>query len=124
MLINARYGMGHHCCQSPEPEKGNFMSYRTVISIAAAAVLGIACVSTDALAYRGGGRGGRIGGVHAGGARVGGVYRGGGYRGGYGRGGVGVGVGIGVGAAAVGAAAVAPRYYNGVGCGYYPYRPC
>ena len=42
------------------------MSYRTVISIAVAAILGIACVSTDALAYRGG--------VRAGGAHVGGVY--------------------------------------------------
>ena len=46
------------------------MSYRTVISIAAAAILGIACVSTDALAYRGGVR---VGGVRAGGGHVGGV---------------------------------------------------
>ena len=37
------------------------MSYRTVISIATAAILGIACVSTDAFAYRGGGV--RAGGV-------------------------------------------------------------
>jgi hypothetical protein len=87
------------------------MSYRTVISIAAAVTLGIACVSTDALAYRGG-------------ARVGGVYRGGAYRGGYARRGVGVGVGVGIGAAAVGAATVAPRNYNSVGCGYYPNPPC
>jgi hypothetical protein len=93
------------------------MSYRTVISIAAVAMLGISCVSTDALAYRGVGR---VGGFHAGGARVGGVYRGGAYRGGY----VGRGVGVGVGAAAVGAAIVAPRYYNSVGCGYYPQPPC
>jgi hypothetical protein len=92
------------------------MSYRTVISMAAAAILGIACVSTDALAYRGGGR---VGGVHAGGARVGGVYRGG-----YGRRGVGVGLGVGLGAAAVGAAIVAPRYYNRAGCGYSPYPSC
>jgi hypothetical protein len=35
-----------------------------------------------------------------------------------------VGVGVGIGAAAVGAAIVAPRYYNSVGCGYYPYPPC
>jgi hypothetical protein len=89
------------------------MSYRTVISVAAAAILGIACVSTDALAYRGGAR--------AGGARAGG-YHGGAYRGGYAR--RGVGVGVGVGAAAVGAAIVAPRYYNSAGCGYYPYPPC
>ncbi len=87
------------------------MSYRTVISIAAAAILGIACVSTDALAYRGVGR--------VGGAHVGGVYRGGAYRGGYAR----RGIGVGIGAAAVGAAIVAPRYYNRA-CGYYPYPPC
>jgi hypothetical protein len=109
------------------------MSYRTVISIAAAAMLGIACVSTDALA-RAGGRGGfhgdRAGGFHGaraggyrGGARVGGVYRGGGYRGYAGRG-IGAGVGVGLGAAAVGAAALAPRYYNSVGCGIYPNPPC
>jgi hypothetical protein len=73
-------------------------------------MLGIACVSTEAFAYRAG--------VRAGG------YRGGAYRGGYGRRGVGVGVGVGLGAAAVGAAVVAPRYYNSVGCGYYPYRRC
>jgi hypothetical protein len=83
------------------------MSYRTIISIAAAAILGVACVSTDALAYRGG-------------VRVGGVYRGGAYRGAYAR----RGVGVGIGAAAVGAAVIAPRYYNSVGCGYYPYPPC
>jgi hypothetical protein len=87
------------------------MSYRTVISFAAAAVLGIACVSTDALAYRGGFRGGvRVGGFH----RVG-VYRGGAYRAAY--------VRRGVGAAAVGAAAAGP-YYNRALCGYPPYPPC
>ena len=91
------------------------MSYRIVISMAAAAILGIACVSTDALAYRGGVRAGgvRAGGVHAG-------YRGGAYRGAY----VGRGVGVGIGAAAVGAAVVAPRYYNNAVCGYYPNPPC
>ena len=93
------------------------MSYRTVISIAAAAILGIACVSTDALAYRGGVR---AGGIRAGGVHVGGVYRGGAYRGAYVR----RGMGVGVGAAAVGAAMIAPRYYNSVACGYYPYPPC
>ncbi len=77
------------------------MSYRTVISIAAAALLGAACLSTEALAYRGGYR--------AGGVHVGGVYRGGAY----GRRGV-----------AVGAAVVAPRYYNRATCGYAPYPPC
>ena len=40
------------------------MSYRTVASIAVAAILGLACISTDALAYRGEGR---AGGVRAGG---------------------------------------------------------
>lgn len=79
------------------------MSYRTVLSIAAAAILGIACVSTDALAYRAVHRGG---GVH-----VGGVYRGGAYRGAYVRRGVGVGV-------------AAPYLYNRAACGYYPYPPC
>ncbi len=107
------------------PEKGNPMSYRTFISFAAAVILASACVSTDALAYRGGGfraGGVRAGGFRAGGVRVGGVYRGGAYRGGYvGRG---VGVGVGVGAAAIGAAAVAPYYYGRPACGYYPYPPC
>ena len=92
------------------------MSYRNVISIAVAAILGIACVSTDALAYRGG--------VRVGGARVGGVYRGGAYHGGAYRGAyVRRGVGVGIGAAAVGAAVAAP-YYNRAACGYYPYPPC
>jgi hypothetical protein len=88
------------------------MSYRTVISIAAAAILGIACVSTDALAYRGG--------VRVGGVRAGGVYRGGAYRGAYVR----RGVGVGIGAAALGAAVAAPYLYNRAACGYYPYPPC
>jgi hypothetical protein len=93
------------------------MSHRTVISIAAAAILGIACISTDAFAYRGGG-------FHAGGARVGGAYHGGAYRGAYMRPGVGVGIGAAaIGAAAVGAAVAAP-YYNSAACGYYPYPPC
>ena len=103
------------------------MSNRIVVSIAAAAILGIALVSTDAMA-RGGGRGGFHGGARAGGfhggARAagirGGARVGGGYRGGY----AGRGIGVGVGAAAVGAAAVAPRYYNSVGCGIYPNPPC
>jgi hypothetical protein len=92
------------------------MSYRTIISIAAAALLGVACISTDALAYRGGVR---MGGVRAGGFHAG-VYRGGAYRGAYVR----RGVGVGIGAAAVGAAVIAPRYYNSAVCGYYPNPPC
>ena len=79
------------------------MPYRTIMSMVAAAVLGIACVSTDALA-RGGAR---VGGAHVGGVHAGGVHRG-------------VGVvrhpvaAVGVGAAVRGAAQ----------CGYYPYPPC
>ena len=88
------------------------MSYRTVASIAVAAILGIACISTDALAYRGGGR---VGGVRAGSVHVGGAYRGAYVR---------RGVGVGIGAAAVGAAVIAPRYYNSTVCGYYPNPPC
>ena len=117
------------------------MRYRTIISIAAAAVFGIACVSIDASAR---GRGGRAGGFHAGGVRAGGfhggAYRAGGvHRGGYYAGGarrgsyygvyrggryVRPGVGVGLGAAAVGAAAAAPYYYGQPRCGYAPYPPC
>jgi hypothetical protein len=83
------------------------LSRRTTVSLAAAAIIGIACLSTDALAWRGGG------------VRVGGVYRGGIYRGAYVR----RGVGVGLGAAAIGAAVAAPYYYGRAGCGYYRY-PC
>ena len=93
------------------------MSYRTVISVAAAAILGIACISTDALAYRGRAH---VGGVHAGGVRVGGVYHGGVYHGGvYRHGYVRPGVAVGI-----GAAVAAPHIYNRAACGYYPYPPC
>jgi hypothetical protein len=109
-----------------EPERGP-MSYRTIVSIAAALVLGTAAVSTDALAFRGGVRGGAAfhgGAVRGGAYRGGGVaYRGGAYRGGgYWRGGRYYGAAA-VGAAAVGAAA-AGSYYNSARCGYYPYPPC
>src|SRR5712664_3993375 len=97
------------------------MSRRTILSLAASAIIGIGfigTISTDASAYRAG------------------VYRGGVYRGGYYRG-VRPGVALGIGAAAVGAAAVgaaaagayyAPGYYGApapVGCpyGYYYYAP-
>jgi hypothetical protein len=100
------------------------MSHRAVISAAAACILGIACISTEALALRGGGvRGGaRAGGIHG---AYHGAYHGGAYRGAYARRGWGVGVGAAaVGAAAVGAAIAAPTYYNSVTCGYYPNPPC
>jgi hypothetical protein len=96
------------------------MLRRTILSLAASAIIGIGLagtISTDASAYRAG------------------VYRGGVYRGGYYRG-VRPGVAVGIGAAAVGAAAVgaaaagayAPGYYGAaapVGCpyGYYYYAP-
>jgi hypothetical protein len=84
------------------------MSYRTIAFVAAAALIGIASVSTDASA-RGGH--GRVGGVHHAGAYRG-VHHGGVY------------VRRGVGAAAVGAAAVGGAIYNRAQCGYYPYPPC
>ena len=128
-------------------------SNRTVVSIAAAAILGIVCVSTEALAgevrvgggvyaagVRGGGayaagiRGGGVEavGVHGGGVEAVGVHGGGveavGVDGGaratgY-RGTYYGGAYRGDGAAAVGAAAAAPNYYNIRACGYAPYPPC
>ena len=109
--------------------KGLIMSRRTILSLAATAILGIgfvATVSTDASAYY-------RGGVYRGGVYRGGVYRGGVYRG-YRV--VRPGVAVGIGAAAVGAAALgaaaagayyAPGYYApryAPACGYYPYPPC
>jgi hypothetical protein len=107
------------------------MSRRTILSLAATAIIGVGfsgTISTDASAYRAVYRGG---GVHRGGVYRGGVYHGGVYRG------VRPGVAVGVGAAAVGAAAVgaaaagayyAPGYYGApaaAGCpyGYYFYAP-
>ena len=88
------------------------MSHRTIFSLAASVIIGIACVatiSTDAFAYRGG---------RAGVGRAG-VYHGGAYRGAAVR----RGVAVGVGAAAVGAAAYG-AYGSSQHCGYYPYGPC
>ena len=97
------------------------MTRRTIVSLAAAAVVGIMIVATvwpDAFAYRGGGRPGvgRVGVAHAGAYR-GGVYRGAAVR---------RGVAVGVGAAAVGAAAAGAygSYGYAQRCGYYPYGPC
>jgi hypothetical protein len=104
------------------------MPYRTTVSIAAAAILAVACVSTEAMAYRGGYRGGvRAVGVHRNYVGVGvhrgptynvGVYRGG-WRPGYAAGAAAAG-------AAVGAAAATSysNYYNSTQCGYAPYQPC
>jgi hypothetical protein len=88
------------------------MSRRTLISLAASVIVGIACVatiSTDAFAYR---RGVRVG-VGRAGVYHGGVYRGAAVR---------RGVAVGVGAAAVGAAAAGAYYAPR--CGYYPNPPC
>ena len=91
------------------------MSRRTLISLAASVIVGIACIATvssDAFAYRRGVGVGRAGVYH------GGVYRGGVYRGAALR----RGVAVGVGAAAVGAAAAGAYYAPR--CGYYPNPPC
>jgi hypothetical protein len=91
------------------------MSRRTIVSLAASVIVGIACIatiSTDAFAYRRGVGVGRAGVYH------GGVYRGGAYRGAAVR----RGVAVGVGAAAVGAGAYGA--YRGYHCGYYPNPPC
>lgn len=93
------------------------MARRSTISVFASAIVGIGCmamISSDAFAYRGGGRAG-VGraGVHHGGVHRGGVYRGAAVR---------RGVAVGVGAAAVGAAAAGAYYAPR--CGYYPYPPC
>src|SRR6201987_2723461 len=97
------------------PEKGSIMSRRTIVSLAASVIVGIACIatiSTDAFAYRRGVGVGRAGVYH------GGVYRGGAYRGAaVRRGGA-----VGVGAAAVGAGAYGSS--RGYHCGYYPNPPC
>ena len=90
------------------------MSHRSIISIAASIIVGIACVatvSTDALAYRGGRAGvGRVGVHHAGVHHVAPVRRG-----------VRAGVAVGVGAAAAGAYGA---YRAPAQCGYYPYPAC
>ena len=91
------------------------MSHRTLISLAATVIVGIACISTistDAFAYRRGVGVGRVG-VGRAGVYHGGVYRGAAVR---------RGVAVGVGAAAVGAAAAGAYYAPR--CGYYPYPPC
>jgi hypothetical protein len=94
--------------------KENVMSYGRVISLAAIAALGIACVSADALAARVAARG--AAGYHgAAGHRAGAL----GYRGPYYRPGLGVAAGAAVGGAI---AASSPWYgYGGYGYGGYGY---
>ena len=97
------------------------MSSRTIIAAAAALVLGVASLSTDALAFRGGARGvGHVG--HYGNRGRYGYHGGYAYRRGYWRPGVGVGAAA-VGAAALGAAA-AGSYYNSAACGDNPNPSC
>jgi len=99
------------------------MSHRTIFSLAASVIIGIACIamiSTDAFAYRGGRAGVGRAGVYHGGAYRGAAYRGGAYRGAAVR----RGVAVGVGAAAVGAAAYGAYGAYGTRCGYYPNPPC
>lgn len=89
------------------------MLHRTLISVSASVIIGIASIatiSTDALAFRGGRAGvGRVGVAHAG------VYRAPVRRG------VRAGVAVGVGAAAAGAYGA---YRAPAQCGYYPYPAC
>ena len=105
------------------------MSGRTLVSLSASLIVGVACVvtvATDAFAYRRGGATVARGGVHAGVARAG-VYRGGVARAGvYRRGVYGApvarAVAVGLGTAAVGAT-VAGAYgaygqYSGPGTSY------
>jgi hypothetical protein len=105
------------------------MSIRRVISLAAVAALGIACVSADAFAARVVARGGAVGirggavGVRGGAvAYRGGLgYRGGLYGGGYYRPGLGLAAGAVVGSAIAASQPADPGYCaygNGYGCGY------
>src|SRR6266851_5497639 len=110
--------------RTDQPEKGISMSRRTLTSLAASVIVGVACiatVSTDAFAYRRGVAGVARGGVYHGGVNRVGVNRVGigyggagiGYRGaalayrggwnGYYRRGLGVAAGVAVGTAAAGA---------------------
>jgi hypothetical protein len=100
------------------------MPYRTIVIIATATVLGMANVTSDALAFRGGGaRGGAAdrGAMNRGASNRGASNRGAAYSA-YRRPGVAAGVGAGAVGAAAGAAA-AGQYYNSA-CGSPPYPPC
>jgi hypothetical protein len=120
------------------------MPYRTILAITAATILGMAGVTSDALARggtrasgihagaTGGARGARVGAADHGGINRGAINRGAIDRGAINRGaaygayrGYRSGVAAGVGAAAAGAAAAgaAGPYYNSA-CGNPPYPPC
>jgi hypothetical protein len=116
--INTDFQSSCDCFNSLPGRKS--LSYRVIASLAAVAMLGTMCVSTDALARGGGARGGGGGGR----ANVNvnrnvnvnlnvNVNRGVGYGA--------RGVGVAVGAAAVGAAAVGAAAAT---CGYFPYPAC
>jgi len=107
------------------------MSGRTLVSLSASLIVGIACVATaatDASAYRRGGAAVARGGVHHAGVARAGAYRGGVARAGvYRRGVYGAPVAraaaVGVGAAAVGAAAYGGygQYYSAPASSSYGY---
>jgi hypothetical protein len=99
------------------------MSIRRLISVAAVAALGIACVSADAFAARVAARGGAVA-VRGGAVTVrGGVgYRGGLYGGGYYRPGLGLAAGAVVGGA-IAASQTGYGYGDGYGSGYYGDNP-
>ncbi len=88
-----------------------------IIVAAAALALGVASLSTEALAFRGGARGAGHYAYHGHSGYHGGYA----YRRGYVR--PGAAVGAAAAGAAVGAAA-AGSYYNSAECGYYPNPPC
>jgi hypothetical protein len=102
-------------------KRKNVMSHRQMVSLAAVAALGIACVSAEAFAAVRGAAGGGAAVAHRGGVGVGGAAVG--YRGGYYRPGVGLAAG-----AVVGGAIAASQYgyggyaydqgYDGYGPGY------
>ena len=109
--------------------KVQIMSGRTLVSLSASAIVGIACVvtvATDAFAQRRGGATVARGGVHHAGVARAGVYRGGVARAGvYRRGVYGApvarSVAVGLGAAAVGAAATGAYGAYGPSSSYYGY---
>src|ERR1700736_4939801 len=81
LFQNRLVGGLEECAFSATVEGQVIMSRRAIFSLAVSVIIGIGCVamvSTDAFAYRGGGRAG----VGRAGAYHGGVHRAGAYRGG------------------------------------------